>query len=45
VAGLTPSGERVWASSTHPDVLGGMIEEEFCGRPARVDGEGIVQYA
>jgi acetyl-CoA C-acetyltransferase len=45
VAGLTPSGERVWASSTHPDVLGAMIEEEFCGRPARVDGEGIVQYA
>jgi hypothetical protein len=26
-------------------VLGAMIEEEFCGRPARVDGEGIVQYA
>jgi acetyl-CoA C-acetyltransferase len=44
VAGLIPSGERVWASSTHPDILSAMTVEEFCGRPAHVDGQGTVQY-
>ncbi len=44
VAGLTPSGERVWASSTNPELLSAMTEEEFCGRPAHMDSQGTVQY-
>jgi acetyl-CoA C-acetyltransferase len=44
VAGLIPTGERVWASTTNPELLSAMTEEEFCGRPARVDGQGTVQY-
>jgi acetyl-CoA C-acetyltransferase len=33
---LVPDGRRAWAISTHPDLLGAMVAEEFCGRPVRV---------
>jgi acetyl-CoA C-acetyltransferase len=44
VAGLIPTGERVWASTTDPELLSAMTEEEFCGRPGRLDGNGTVKY-
>ena len=37
---LTPDGLRTWANTTDPDVMQAMTVEEFCGRPARLDGAG-----
>lgn len=38
----TPNGNRTWANTTDSDVLQGMTQEEFCGRPVRLDSEGQV---
>jgi acetyl-CoA C-acetyltransferase len=38
VATLTPGGRRVWARSTDPAVMGRLVAEEGCGRPAEVAG-------
>jgi len=38
----TPAGERVWANSEDRALMQSMIREEFCGRPARIDGDGQV---
>lgn len=42
VACLTPDGKRVWANTNDIDVMLAMTREEFCGRAARIDGEGAL---
>lgn len=42
VACLTPEGKRVWANTNDIDVMQAMTQEEFCGRAARIDGEGTL---
>ena len=37
---LTPAGQRVWANAEDGALMQSMVREEFCGRPARIDGEG-----
>ncbi len=37
---LTPDGSRTWANTEDPDVMMAMTQEEFCGRRAKIDGEG-----
>ena len=37
---LIDDGRRTWACTDEPGVLEAMMREEFCGRPARVDGHG-----
>ena len=38
----TPEGQRVWANSEDSGLMQSMVREEFCGRPARIDGNGQV---
>lgn len=38
-----PDGSRTWANSEDPAVLEAMTREEFCGRPAKLDGAGSFQ--
>lgn len=38
----TPDGARVWASTTDPDLMSAMTEEEFCGRAATLSAEGRI---
>ncbi len=38
----TPEGQRVWANSEDSGLMQSMVREEFCGRPARIDGKGQV---
>ena len=38
----TPKGQRVWANSEDAALMQSMVREEFCGRPARIDGDGEV---
>lgn len=33
-----PDGRRAWANLDDPDTLSAMCEQEFCGRPVRIDG-------
>ncbi|MDA0821441.1 MAG: acetyl-CoA acetyltransferase [Proteobacteria bacterium] len=42
---LTPDGQRTWANVTDYDTVSAMVEEEFCGRPARIDGNGGLRFA
>ena len=35
-----PDGRRSWANVEDPDTLRAMCEQEFCGRPVRLDGAG-----
>ena len=37
---LTPDGKRTWANTNDREVLAAMLTEEFCGRPASIDGAG-----
>lgn len=37
---LTGDGKRTWANSNDVDVMTAMAKEEFCGRRARIDGDG-----
>ena len=37
---LLDDGRRTWANVADCDTVKAMLEEEFCGRPARVDGAG-----
>ncbi|MCZ6658505.1 MAG: acetyl-CoA acetyltransferase [Gammaproteobacteria bacterium] len=37
---LTPKGQRVWVNSEDRDLNLAMTREEFCDRPARIDGNG-----
>lgn len=39
---LTREGSRAWATSVDPDLLGGMMKEEGCGRKARVRPDGRI---
>ncbi len=39
---LTPDGKRTWANTEDADLLAAMQREEFCGRPAKVDGAGTL---
>lgn len=38
----TSNGDRTWANTTDSEVLQGMTQEEFCGRPVRLNSEGQV---
>ncbi len=40
----TPEGKRTWASCDDPNVMKAMTEEEFCGRPVRVDEQGKAAF-
>lgn len=37
---LLPDGRRTWANSLDRTLATAMTREEFCGRPARIDGHG-----
>jgi len=37
---LLEDGRRTWANTRDPDITEAMTREEFCGRTARIDGEG-----
>jgi acetyl-CoA C-acetyltransferase len=39
---LTPDGARTWANTRDPEVMLAMTCEEFCGRSARIDGNGTI---
>lgn len=40
VACRTPNGNRTWANTTDSELVEGMTQEEFCGRPVRLNSEG-----
>jgi len=40
---LTPDGQRTWGNVDDPGVLATMVEEEFCGRAAKLDGHGRLE--
>jgi len=42
VSMLTTSGSRVWGGTTQRATLDAMVVEEFVGRPAELDPEGLV---
>ncbi len=39
---LLEDGRRTWAVSSDPELMAAMVGEEFCGRPARIDGRGTL---
>jgi len=41
---LTPGGSRTWGIVTNPEVLQAMTREEHCGRAARLDGKGGLEF-
>ena len=43
-AALTDDGKRTWANSADSGVMSAMTKEEFCGRPARIDGAGSISF-
>ena len=43
-AALTADGKRTWANSADLSVMSAMTKEEFCGRPARIDGAGSISF-
>ncbi len=44
VACLLPDGRRAWANTRDRDVLDAMTREEFCARPATLDGTGSISF-
>ncbi len=44
VACRTPDGRRAWAATQDVPTLHAMIDNEFCGRAARLDGQGSVAF-
>jgi acetyl-CoA C-acetyltransferase len=42
---LTDDGRRTWAVAEEPALLEAMMREEFCGRRARIDGNGTLDVA
>ncbi len=42
VACLTPAGQRTWVNTDDEDLMAAMTREEFCGRRARINGDGIL---
>ena len=45
VACRLADGRRAWGNCAVPDVLDAMTREEFCGRPAKLDGTGSVLFS
>ena len=43
IACRTPTGDRTWANTTDSELVQGMTQEEFCGRPVRLNSEGNLQ--
>lgn len=39
---LNPEGKRVWCNTQNLTLLQAMTEEEFCGRDARINSEGVI---
>ena len=39
-----PDGRRTWANTRDTDVLDAMTSEEFCGRQAHIEPDGIVSF-
>ncbi len=42
VACLTQDGKRTWANTEEADLLLGMTREEFCGKRAQINGQGVL---
>lgn len=42
---LLADGRRAWGTSSDTDLLKAMTEREFCGRPAYLRGDGVVDVA
>ena len=40
-----PEGGRTWANTSDPDLIGEMMEREFCGRQGHIDGCGNLTIA
>jgi acetyl-CoA C-acetyltransferase len=38
----TPEGARTWATSTEPDLLRAMTEDDLVGRPGGIDPDGVL---
>jgi acetyl-CoA C-acetyltransferase len=45
VTALLPSGSRTWRTSRDPDILAGMRQDEFCGRPVALVADGGFEVA
>jgi acetyl-CoA C-acetyltransferase len=45
VACLTPQGQRTWVNTDDPELMVEMTREEFCGRAARIDGDGTLSIS
>jgi len=41
---LTSDGRRTWATATDQQVLAAMTQEEFCGKRARIDTAGEIEF-
>ena len=41
---LTPEGKRTWANNADVDVMKAMTQEEFCGKQATLDAEGMASF-
>jgi acetyl-CoA C-acetyltransferase len=41
---LTDDGRRTWAKTNDAATMTAMMEEEFCGKSARVDGKGGIEF-
>jgi acetyl-CoA C-acetyltransferase len=40
---LTPDGQRTWGNVEDPDLLDTMVEQECCGRAAKLNGQGRLE--
>ena len=41
---LLDDGRRAWGNTDDPDVMHAMVNEEFCGRPARLRELGTIEF-
>lgn len=41
---LLDDGRRAWGNTDDPEVMQAMVNEEFCGRPARLREQGTIEF-
>lgn len=41
---LLDDGGRAWGNTDDPEVMQAMVNEEFCGRPARLREQGTIEF-
>ena len=41
---LLDDGRRAWGNTDDPQVMHAMVNEEFCGRPARLREAGNIEF-